>query len=86
MGIFAGRAEIANGGCQMTEPLIHDGYNDPDSEYNGSKYHTGKLCIEGCGRKAGTAWSPHWCFECNVKRIDRISEQLEKMLSKESSS
>lgn len=50
------------------------GYNDPKDPRNGPKYHTGKPCIEkGCGRPAGTAWSPYWCYEHNVERIDRIS-------------
>jgi len=55
------------------------GYADPNDERNSSKYHTGKSCIEGCGRPAGTAWGKHWCFECNVKRINRISRQLDSM-------
>lgn len=57
-----------------------DAYEDPNHEGNSPQYHTGKKCIEGCGRPAGTAWSPHWCFECNVKRIKRISKQFEDML------
>lgn len=55
------------------------GYDDPKHEGNSPKYHTGKLCIEGCGRPAGTAWSPYWCFECNVKRINRINGQMESI-------
>jgi hypothetical protein len=51
-------------------------YEDPNNIGNSQKYHTGKLCIEGCGRPAGTAWSPFWCQECNAKRINRISEEL----------
>jgi hypothetical protein len=57
------------------------GYDDPNHEGNSPKYHTGKLCIEGCGRPAGTAWSPYWCFECNVARIRRINGQLEQITS-----
>jgi hypothetical protein len=57
-------------------------YDDKDSPGNSSKYHTGKLCIEGCGRLAGTAWSPHWCFECNVKRIKRIEESFNDLIRK----
>lgn len=54
-------------------------YQDPGYEGNGSKYHTGKECIErGCHNPAGTAWSPLWCFECNAKRMDRISGNLTK--------
>lgn len=52
-------------------------YNDPNHPGNSARCHTGKLCIEGCGRPAGTAWSPYWCFECNVRRIDRINTSLE---------
>lgn len=52
-------------------------FEDPMNEGNGTAYHTGKSCIEeGCDRPAGTAWSPSWCFECNVIRIRRIDEQL----------
>ena len=60
----------------MSEPKVV-GYNDPNNPGNGSKYHTGKSCIEpGCERPAGTAWSPYWCFEHNIERIDRISGQF----------
>lgn len=48
-------------------------YEDPGHEGNGAKHLTGKPCIEkGCDNPAGTAWSPFWCFACNVKRIRRI--------------
>jgi hypothetical protein len=53
-----------------------DAYEDPDHEGNSEKYHTGKKCIEGCGRLAGTKWSHLWCFECNVKRIKRINKRF----------
>jgi hypothetical protein len=52
------------------------GYDDPNDPGNSAQHHTGKLCIEGCGRPAGTLWSPHWCFECNVVRMNRITVQL----------
>ena len=55
------------------------GYDDPKDPGNSDKYKTGKKCIDGCGREAGTAWGPHWCFECNIKRLDGISKQFEKM-------
>jgi hypothetical protein len=43
---------------------------------NGPGYHTGELCIvPGCRRPAGTWWSPLWCFEHNVERMDRIVER-----------
>ena len=55
-------------------------YADPGHEGNGLAYRTGKACYEkGCEEPAGTAWSPYWCFRCNVKRIDRITRQLERM-------
>ncbi len=50
---------------------------DPGNEGNSAAYHTGKPCVErGCDRPAGTAWSPQWCFECNVVRMKRISRSL----------
>ena len=50
-------------------------YKDPDHEGNGKRYRTGKRCVGHprgykCDGSAGTKWSPHWCFDCNVKRID----------------
>ena len=60
----------------MTTPA----FEDPTDERNGPKYHTGKLCIEGCGRPAGTAWSPLWCHPCNVVRMNRITASLTSML------
>lgn len=57
-------------------------YDDPNDRGNGPSYHTGKPCVEeGCDRPAGTAWSPYWCFECNVVRIKRIDRQLKELLS-----
>ena len=58
------------------------GYDDPNHVGNSVKHHTGKLCIEKCGRPAGTAWGKYWCFECNVKRINKISEQLQVVAEK----
>ena len=54
-------------------------FEDPKHPGNSPKYHTGKKCIEGCGRPAGTAWGKYWCFECNLERIKRISASLDKM-------
>lgn len=58
-------------------------YQDPDHAGNSAAHHTGKLCIEGCGRPAGTAWSHLWCFECNVRRMDRIGANLRALVGKE---
>lgn len=55
------------------------GYDDPQDPLNGPAYQTGKQCIEGCGRPAGTAWSPYWCQPCNANRMGRISDSLSAM-------
>lgn len=56
-------------------------FEDPANEGNSEKYLSGLMCIEsGCDEKAGTAWSPYWCFNCNVKRIKRISRQLDDFI------
>lgn len=66
-----------NGVPDDTEVPYTYPYADPTDEGNSTKYHTGALCVEpGCDKPAGTAWSPHWCFECNVKRMDSISAGL----------
>jgi hypothetical protein len=43
------------------------------------KYHTGEKCIECKTEPARTAWSPYWCFKCNIKRLDRISSQFNQI-------
>ena len=54
-------------------------YRDPNDPLNGEKYHTGKPCVEGCGRPAGTAWSKFWCQPCNAARMDGIGDSLKKI-------
>lgn len=57
-------------------------YEDPNHEYNSERYHTGQLCV-GCHVKpAGTRWSPHFCQKCNAERINRVDDQLNKILSR----
>jgi len=57
-------------------------FEDPNHEGNSSKYHTGKTCIEpNCKEKAGTLWSPYWCFKCNVKRIKSIDNALTNLIA-----
>lgn len=52
-------------------------YEDPDNPNNSAAHHTGKKCVEpDCDNPAGTAWSPHWCWQCNAKRLDRVSAGL----------
>ena len=51
-------------------------FRDLDNKGYAKKYRTGKLCIEGCGREAGSLWSPRWCPECNRERMERIDRQL----------
>lgn len=65
------------GAPTMTTPA----YADRDDPRNGPDYQTGRKCIEGCGRPAGTAWSPLWCFECNAERMDRIDRSLRAIAS-----
>lgn len=58
-----------------------EAFEDPSHPGNSEKYHTGKPCYEaGCNRPAGTAWSPYWCFECNVERMKRIGASLRAMV------
>jgi len=55
-------------------------YQDPNHEGNSEKYKTKKFCNESeCWEKAGTFWSPHWCFKCNVIRMDKITKQLKEL-------
>lgn len=39
---------------------------------------SGKTCVD-CGGVAGTLWGPHWCPACDVKRLDRVSANLEAL-------
>jgi len=40
-----------------------------------------RMCIEGCGKSAGTHYNPksHWCPECDKKRIAHLDKQFEEM-------
>ena len=56
-------------------------YKDRNYPGNSKKYHTGEPCVtKGCNNPAGTKWSPLWCFECNVKRMDRIGGQFDSLM------
>lgn len=39
---------------------------------------SGLACV-GCGKPAGTPWSPFWCPDCDDKRIARIDEHLKEI-------
>lgn len=58
-------------------------FEDRNHEHNSAKYHTGKKCTEkGCDHPAGTWWSPYWCFEHNVERMQRITASLTDITEK----
>jgi len=60
-----------------------DAFEDPDNEGNSWRYYTGKDCInDGCDLPAGTRWSPHWCFKCNVERMKRISKNMKDIVER----
>jgi len=49
-------------------------YADPC--HPGNKIRPRVRCV-GCGKRGCiAAWGP-WCFECNVKRMDRINAMFE---------
>lgn len=54
-------------------------YQDKAHDGNSEKYRTGSTCIE-CDNQAGTFWSELWCVDCNIRRMDRITAQLENMI------
>lgn len=52
-----------------------------DRNNPGNKIRPKVKCL-GCGQKGCiTAWGP-WCFDCNVRRIDRISSFLDNELKR----
>lgn len=58
-------------------------FEDPNHPGNSTDHHTGLQCIEkGCEKPAGTAWSPYWCFDCNVERMRRIERQLKAIMER----
>lgn len=58
-------------------------FDDPNDPGNAPEHHTGKPCVLCQKRPAGTAWSPVFCFECNVARINRINKQFENLLGED---
>lgn len=51
-------------------------YEDPNDAGNAASHQTGKLCVNRCGRPAGTQWSPLLCQPCNVVRMNRINDSM----------
>lgn len=41
---------------------------------------SGRPCID-CGAPAGTPWTPLWCPDCDVARLDRISADLDRIMA-----
>ena len=57
-------------------------YADRNHPGNGDVHLSGKACVEkGCTSPAGTLWSPFWCFEHNIERMERIGRNLEAELA-----
>ncbi len=56
-----------------------DAYEDPNHPGNSASHHTGKLCYNKCGRPAGTRWSPLLCHLCNVVRMKRIDNSMQRL-------
>lgn len=56
-------------------------FEDPNHPGNGPEYHSGLPCCYkvGCSNPAGTAWSPYFCFSCNVERLRRFGSALESL-------
>jgi hypothetical protein len=54
-------------------------YQDENDEGNSEQHQNDGVCVV-CGKSPrGTVWSPYFCFECNVERMDRITKNLEDM-------
>lgn len=54
-------------------------FEDPSHVGNGANYLTGKACWMGCGRPAGTLWSPVLCQPCNVLRMRKINDSMQRI-------
>lgn len=55
-------------------------FENPKSDGNSPKHHTGKPCIEhGCNEPAGTAWGKLWCQKHNAERLNRVSKGFENI-------
>ncbi|HET7734343.1 MAG TPA: hypothetical protein VFK52_00090 [Nocardioidaceae bacterium] len=43
---------------------------------------SGRACVEqGCDEPAGTDWGPLWCPDHDAERLDRIGQNLDRMLA-----
>lgn len=41
---------------------------------------SGRTCLD-CDQPAGTRWGPYWCPDCDKKRLDRITVNLNAALA-----
>lgn len=56
-----------------------EAFEDPQHPGNLASHHTGKLCYNKCGRPAGTLWGPLLCHPCNVVRMKRINDSMQRL-------
>jgi hypothetical protein len=40
---------------------------------------SGRKCVD-CGEPAGTKWGPYWCPDCDKKRLDRVTANLDSIM------
>ena len=60
----------------MTTDQSHPNCWTGDHYQHACHQPSGRPCVD-CGAPAGTPWGPYWCPDCDVKRLDRITAQLE---------
>ena len=60
----------------MTADRSHPNCWTGDHYQHACHQPSGRPCVD-CGAPAGTPWGPYWCPDCDVKRLDRITAQLE---------
>ena len=55
-------------------------YEDKNCFENSAEFLSGLRCYEkDCENEAGTAWSPYFCVDCNIKRMKRIDKNLKEI-------
>lgn len=54
--------------------------DDIDPWRDRSYYMKGPICsCLGCGKSCNKTYWGKWCYECNVKRIERISKAFKEL-------